>query len=63
MAYILEMDPRDEKIRRFFDACMRIWERKHGRKPETMEEMREAIALGLESRCSEKPNSRGILGN
>lgn len=57
------MDPRDEKIRRFVLACMTIWERKHGRKPETMEEMRDAVALGLESRCSEKQNSRGIPGN
>ena len=57
------MDGKEDMVKAFFDACMRMWERKHGRKPETMEEMREAIALGLESRCSEKPNSRGILGN
>ena len=55
MAYILDMDPRDEKIRRFVLACMRIWERKHGRKPETMEEMWEAVAEGLE-----KPHNRNV---
>lgn len=54
---------KDREIRAFFDACLKLWEKRHGRKPRTMEEMREAIALGLESRCSEKPNSRGILGN
>lgn len=48
------MDEKDEKIRRFFDSCMKEWERKHGRRPETRDEMWDAVMDGMERRNEKK---------
>ena len=38
----------DEKIRRFFENCIKDWERRHGREPETMDEMWDAVIDSME---------------
>lgn len=47
----------ESKVRPFFESCLSEWERMHGRRPETREEMWDAIMDVIESR------SRGYLGN
>lgn len=45
------------KLRRFFEACMKGWERRHGRRPRTREEMWEAFIDGMDRSCSERPKN------
>lgn len=47
----------ESKVRQFFDSCMNEWERKHGRRPETMDEMWDAVIDGMERSSSEKPKN------
>lgn len=47
---------KDSKVRLFFEFCMNEWERKHGRRPETREEMWDAVMDGMESRKGKWPN-------
>lgn len=39
---------KDRQIRAFFDACLKLWEKRHGRKPMTNEEMWDAVNDGME---------------
>ena len=47
---------KDGEIRAFFDACLKLWEKRHGRKPRTMEEMWDAVADGLDNRKGKRPS-------
>ena len=38
----------ESKVRRFFESCLAEWERKHGRRPETRDEMWDAVIDGME---------------
>lgn len=48
---------KDVQIRAFLDACLKLWEKRHGRKPRTMDEMWDAVNDGMERSCSEKPKN------
>ena len=48
---------KDDMIRAFVDACLKLWEKRHGRKPRTMDEMWDAVNDGMERSCSEKPKN------
>lgn len=45
---------KESKVRRFFESCLAEWERKHGRRPETRDEMWEAVMEGMETRNEKK---------
>ena len=47
---------KDGKIRAFFDACLKLWEKRHGRKPVTKEEMWDAVIDGMENRKGKRPS-------
>lgn len=47
----------ESKVRRFFESCLAEWERKHGRKSETRDEMWDAVIDGMERSSSEKPKN------
>ena len=48
---------KDVQIRAFFDACMKLWEKRHGRRPETRDEMWDAVIDCMERSSSEKPKN------
>lgn len=50
------IDSKDEKIRRFFESCLKDWERRHGREPETMDEMWDAVIDSMERRPKDRPS-------
>ena len=53
---LLNMDSKDEKIRLFFESCLKDWERRHGRKPETMDEMWDAVIDSMERKPKDRPS-------
>lgn len=50
------MDSKDEKIKRFFEQCLKDWERRHGREPETMDEMWDAVIDSMERNTKDSPS-------
>lgn len=50
------MDSKDEKIRRFFEQCLKEWERRHGREPATREEMWDAVIDSMERKPKDRPS-------
>lgn len=42
------VDDKDISLRAYFDGCMMSWERRHGMRPETRDEMWDAIIDGME---------------
>ena len=50
------IDSKDEKIRRFFERCLRCWELRHGRGPATTEEMWEAVTEEMEKMEKGRPS-------
>lgn len=50
------MDSKDEKIRRFFEQCLEEWKRRHGREPETMDDMWDAVIDSMERKTKDRPS-------
>ena len=48
---------KEKKVERFFEACMKEWERKHGRRPESRDEMWDAIIDGMDRSSPGKPKN------
>ena len=53
---LLNMDSKDEKIRRFFEQSLKEWGRRHGREPETIDEMWDAVIDSMEREPKDRPS-------
>ena len=50
------IDSKDEKIRIFFERCLKDWELRHGREPDAMDEMWDAVIDSMERKPKDRPS-------
>lgn len=48
---------KEGSILSFFERCLECYERRHGRKPATRDEMWDAVIDGMERSSSERPKN------